>query len=100
MLGVSVGSLRLAHVGEVKFIHQAVAESPRVSEVVLLKTLFDAGAEARHVRACSLKIIEWIEKIFVSEIVVGAEILLVVDAMVEPRRQLVLTVTCVQDRLK
>src|SRR5437762_12565261 len=95
-----VRALRFAHVSEMKFIHQTVAERPGVGQIVLLEALLNTRAKTGNIRSRSLKVVKGIKKSVVREIIVGAEILFVADAMVEPYGGLVLTITSVQHGLK
>ena len=83
------GSLRFAIVVEPKLIHRAVTDRPGVGEIPLLKALIDSGGKSGHVCARSLELSEWQNNVVIVEIVVTAEVLLVVDAVVDLDRELI-----------
>src|SRR5437868_2425391 len=89
---MAVGALGLTHVIEAEFIDQTIADGPGMAEVVLLEALFDGVPEPRHVSARCLEGVERREVVFVREVVVGGEALLVVDAMVKAEGDLILAV--------
>ena len=85
-------ALGFAHVGEAGFVDQAVADRPRVAEIVLLIALPDRVAESRHVRSRRLEIVKRAEIFFVGNVVVGRKILFLVNAVVETKLSLVAAV--------
>src|SRR5262249_41753568 len=85
-------ALGLPHVSEAKFIHQVVADRPRVTEVPLLESLFSVGAEARYVGACSLEVVKGFEYRLITKIVVGGQLLFIVQAVIETDGELIVAV--------
>src|SRR4030095_13410736 len=84
-------SLRFAIVVEAEFIHRTVVDSPGMADVPLLESLFSDRSETGHVRAGSLKLRKRRNYVVIVEIVVEAEVLFVIDAMIDSYRELVAT---------
>ena len=78
------GPLRFTIVVEAKLVHASVADRPCVSDIPLLKSLIDNGAETGDICACRLKHREWRDQMVVVKIVIKAEVLLVIKAVVKP----------------
>ena len=87
------GQLPFAHVGEAGLVHYVVAKSPRVAEVVLLKALADIAAETGDICASKLEESQRLEQTLIGEVVIKTEALLVINPVVDTRRDLVLAVT-------
>ncbi len=81
----------LAIVVEAKFVDCCVADRPRMADVHLLNPLVDNGPETGHIRARSLELREWRDLVVIVVIVIKAEVLLAVEAVVKPQGQLVAT---------
>src|ERR1700746_303992 len=81
--------LSLAVVVESKFVNCGVADGPGMADIPLLIAVVGSGPETWHIRARSLELGEGKDRVVISEIVINAEVLFVVDAMVEPHRELV-----------
>src|SRR5690242_17789414 len=94
------GPLGLPHIRKTEFVYYVIAERPGVAQVPLLKTLFAAGAEAGDVGPGCLEIVKGIERVFVRKVVVGAEILLGVDVVIETKCRLVRTVAAGKNGLE
>src|SRR5258708_29376167 len=89
--GTLEGALSFAIVVEAEFVDRCVADRPRVADVPLLKPLVDNGPETGHIRARSLELREWGNLVVIVVIIIKAEILLTVKAVVQPQRSLVAT---------
>src|SRR2546423_4898571 len=85
------GPLSLTIVVEAELVHRRVVDGPCMADVPLLKSLISNGPEAGHVRARRLELREWGDHVVIIKIVVKAEILLVIDAMVNACRKLIVT---------
>src|SRR5579884_1986634 len=81
--------LAFAHVGEAEFVYRTRAHGPSVTKIPLLEAFGDETAETGHVGACELEVREGLQDAVVIEIVISAEILFVVDAMIEADRKLI-----------
>src|SRR5712672_2699264 len=77
---------------EAEFVDGAVVDGPSVGNVPLLKALFGGGSEAGDVGTRCLKLGKRRDERVVVEIVVEAQILLVIDTMVDLDRELIATV--------
>src|SRR6266852_3910126 len=87
--GTLEGSLCLAVVVEAEFVDHCVADRPGMADVPLLKSLVGTRAESRHIRARGLELREWRDQVMIVEIVIKAEVLLVVEAMIKLHGELV-----------
>ena len=86
--------LRFTIVVEAKLVHGTVADGPGVADVPLLESLVGDGSKTRHVGAGRLKLRKGRDYVVIIEIIVEAEILPVVDAVIEFYRELVAAVGC------
>jgi len=68
---------------EPEFVHGCVVDCPAMSEVVLLKALIDDGTESRHICTRGLKYCKRRNLMVIIEVVVKAEVLLVIEAVVQ-----------------
>ena len=75
--------LRFAIVVEAKLVNGSVVDGPGVADVPLLESLVGDGSETRYVGAGSLKLRKGRDYVVIIEIVVEAEVLFVVDAVIE-----------------
>ena len=60
-----------------------------MADVPLLKAFVSDGAETGHIGAGRLELREWRDQMVIIKIVVEAEVLLVIEAVVKPNRKLV-----------
>src|SRR3954466_6464259 len=86
------GPLRFTVVVEAKLIDGCVADGPSVADVPLLKTFIGDGAETRHIGARRLELREWGNQMMIIKIVIKAEVLLVIQAVVKTYCELVATI--------
>src|SRR5271166_2411518 len=91
--------LTFTHVGKARFVDQRIADGPGVAGIVLLVSRSNLCAEAWHVRAGSLEIVKRLKLVVVGEIVIEAEILMIVDVMVESKSELIRIVETGGNRL-
>ena len=82
-------ALPLAHIREPEFVHDRVAHGPGMTQVPLLKPLLRGISKTRDVRACRLKGIEGFDTVLVGEVVVSAELLLLIDMVIKPESRLI-----------
>ena len=83
--------LRFAIVVEAELVNGSVANSPGVTDVPLLESLVGDGSETGHIRSGRLKLRKGRDYVVVIEVVVEAEVLFVIDAMIELHGELVAT---------
>ena len=83
--------LRFAIVVEAELVNGSVANSPGVTDVPLLESLVCDGSETGHIRSGRLKLRKGRDYVVVIEVVVEAEVLFVIDAMIELHGELVAT---------
>src|SRR5437867_1346225 len=88
VLGVKKGSLGLAEISKAEFVDQSVAYRPIVTQVPLLVTVEALIAESRHIGASGLESREWFPQIIVIEIVIRAQLLFVVEMVIEAESEL------------
>src|ERR1700678_270460 len=81
--------LPFAVVIETEFIHCAVANSEGVSNVPLLKAFRDNVSEPGEIRAGEFKVGERVQRSVVIEIVIDAQVLFIIDPVVNLDRKLV-----------
>src|SRR5215470_11890395 len=81
--------LSLAVVVEAEFVDGCVADRPRVGEVPLLISVVGNGSETGNICARSLEHREWRDQVVIVEVVINAEVLLAIEAMVKPQCELV-----------
>src|SRR5713226_4975481 len=89
--GTLEGPLRFTIVVEAELVHRRVADGPGMADVPLLKSLVGNGAETGHIRARRLELREWGDQMVIIKIVIKAEVLLVIEAVVNPYGELVRT---------
>src|SRR5215467_10014818 len=83
------GSLRLTVVVEAELVDRGIADGPSVGDIPLLKSFVVDRSETGHVRTGSLELGKRRDKVVVVEIVVEAEVLLVVEAVVDSDCELI-----------
>src|SRR5579863_5094122 len=86
------GQLAFPHISKPRFIDQRIGNCPGVAGVELLIARTDIGPESRNVRAGGLEIVEGSKIRIVREVIVEAEILPRVNVVVQPDRELVLSI--------
>ena len=79
----------LPEVRETKIVNGAVVDGPCVTQIPLLETLLGDCSEAGKVGAASLETRKGINQVGIVEIVIGTQVLLVIDAMIDLRRELI-----------
>src|SRR5271163_4255327 len=82
-------SLSLAVVVEAEFIHCVAVDGPVVRDIPLLETLRHNVTEARKIASRVFEQRKWIQRAVVVEVVINAEILFIVQAMIHLHRNLV-----------
>src|ERR1035441_1416033 len=83
--------LTLAIVIESEFIHGAGADRPSMGNVPLLEALFHSGSEAWQIGTSEFEASKWVLCGVVVEIVIDAQVLLLIQPVVKPGCQLVAT---------
>ena len=89
MLRMEEVALRFAKISKAELIYQGITQRPIVADVPLLKTLFGDSSETWHIGAAGLEPRKRIKLIGIVKIVVSAKVLLVIDAMVKLKRDLI-----------
>ena len=84
-------TLRFTVVVEAELVHGCVADGPGMADVPLLKALVGDGAETGHIRAGGLKLRKWRNQMIIIKIVIEAEVLLIIEPMVNSQCKLVAT---------
>ena len=100
MLGMCERPLRFSHIREAKLINRAVADSPGMAEVPLLEALLRTRSESRNIGSSSLKIVERVKCSLIGKIVIRAEVLLVIDPVIDPDGGLILVVCAIGNALE
>ena len=76
--------LRFAIVVETELIHGRIADRPGMADVPLLKSLVGNRPKTGDIRAGCLELREWGDEMVIIKIVVKAEVLLAIEAVVKP----------------
>src|SRR5262245_28680462 len=91
--------LSFAIVVEAKLVNGIVVNSPGVSDVPLLESFVGDGSKTGHIRSGRLKLRKWRDYVMIVEVVVEAEVLFVIDTMIELDSELVTTGRLHRNRL-
>ena len=84
-------SLPLAVVVEPKFIDSGITQRPGVGEVPLLIAVINDRSETGHTRPCCFEHRERRNRVIVVKVVIDAQVLLRIQSVIEPHRELIAT---------
>ena len=93
LCGFRKAQLTLAHVGEMGFIHESVGDRPRMSQVPLLESTVVEIAKSGNICPRSFEFIERLDLPNVIEVIIGSEILAIVDLVIETDGELIFVVS-------
>ena len=82
-------SLPFAIVVKAELVNRCVVKRPGMGNIPLLKTFVNNGTEARNARSGGLKYRKRRDQVVIVKIVVNAEVLITIDAVIKPDRKLV-----------
>src|SRR5581483_1171513 len=94
------GALSLVHISEAEFINQTVSQSPGMVQVLLLESLFREIAKSGYIGVGGLEGVERLFAVLVGEVVIGRELLLVINMVIKPQGSLIRPVPGTENRLE